>query len=408
MFERSLCVVLLLTVVSAAGAVDPKAKPPLGPTANETAFFDRLKAVETTLGKSKAFAVTAETKWKITGGKQEQSGVSTASMLAELPGKLRIRVGVGGQAEPQYAVACDGKSITRLFATADLYSITPCDGTPLDDVQTDGVTLFALRPTGVDFLFRPYLSASLAAQVLTVEALGDSGEGKAKRTSYRVAQASGRVLVFRFGEGADALPTEMVTTFEVTVGEKKKLIYTLDSTLTWDLSAKPGADDFKLALPKDVKKVDDLAEALFAPDVSDLIGKPAPETTFTGTDGKPLKLADLKGKPVVLYAWAIWAAPSTDSLPALAKFVTDYEAKGVHFLAVNVGDSPEAVKQFVAKAKFTGNVALDPLGSALGTLRAQTVPAVVVIDKDGKVVAYHRGRADTADKVKAELDKLLK
>jgi len=34
-----------------------------------------------------------------------------------------------------------------------------------------------------------------------------------------------------------------------------------------------------------------------------------PDITFTGPDGKPMKLADFKGKVLVLNLWATWCAP---------------------------------------------------------------------------------------------------
>jgi peroxiredoxin len=381
------------------------ADPPAERPAGEKAFFDAVKAVQARLAKADAYAVSVESQWTTTGGKKELTGTNTVKLVAQKPGKLRIEVGVAGEADPHLCVGCDGKAITRCFHTAEMFSVTPCDGTPMDDLQIDGITLPALRAAGVEFLGKADLASALAAQVLSVEPLG---EEKDKGPGYRLLLANGRKATVRFSGGADAVPVEVRTTHEIAVGEAKKLTHTVVSTLKWDFAAKPAAEAFTVTPPKGAKQVDDLYEAIHAPDLQELIGKPAPAVEFTGLDGKAVTLADLKGKPAVVYAWALWAAPSVDSLPGLAKFVADYEAKGVTFLAVNVGDTPAAVKEFITKAKFTGKVALDPVGAALGKLRANAVPAVVVIDKDGNVAAYHRGKTDTAEKVKAELDKLLK
>lgn len=404
MLRTALVVSLVLFVTVFADDTKPK---PVAEehSATEKAFFDTVKAVQARLAKGDAYAVSVESKWTTTGGKKDLSGTNTVKMVAQKPGKLRLEVGVAGEKEPHLCVGCDGKSVIRCYHTAEMFSVMPCDGTPLDDIQTDGVTLPALRAAGVEFLGKADLASALAAQVLSVEPLG---EDKEKRVGYRVTLANGRWASVRFSGGADSVPVEICTTHEIAVGEKKKLTHTVVSTLKWDLAVKPAADTFAITPPKGAKKVDDLYEALIAPDLQELIGKPAPAVEFAGLDGKAVKLADLKGKPAVVYAWAMWAAPSVESLPGLAKFVSDYEAKGVTFLAVNVGDTPDAVKEFVEKAKFTGKVALDPTGSALGKLRAQAVPAVVVLDKDGNVFSYHRGKTDTADKVKADLDKLLK
>lgn len=396
---------LLVAACVWADDTKPKADPPAEHTASEKAFFDGVKAVQARLAKADAYAVSVESRWTTSGGKKELSGTNTVKLIAQKSGKLRIEVGAAGEKEPHLCVGCDGKAITRCYHTAELFSITPCDGTPLDDIQIDGVTLPALRAAGVEFLGKADLATALAAQVLSVEPLG---EEKDKGHGYRVLLANGRSTVVRFSSGDDPVPVEIRSTHEIAVGETKKLTHAVVSTLKWDFAAKPAADAFTVSPPQGAKQVDDLYEAIHAPDLQELVGKPAPEVEFTGLDGKAVKLADLKGKPAVVYAWALWAAPSVESLPGLAKFVADYEAKGVTFLAVNVGDTPEAVKEFVIKAKFSGRVALDPVGDALGKLRANAVPAVVVIDKGGNVVSYHRGKTDTAEKVKVELDKLLK
>ena len=399
------CAALLAAV--AARADEPKAAPPKAePSPAEKALFDTVKAGQARLVKLKAYSVRAEGKWQTTGGKKEVTGTNTVAVVAENPGKLRIEVGAAGEKEPHLVVACDGKSVPRPFAVAGLYSVTPSDGTPLDELQLDGITIPALRAVGVDFLARPDMASALAAQVLAVEALGDSGTGTEKRTGYRLILANGRAAVVRFAP--DSLPAEIRVSYDVPVGEKKTLKHAVVTTLTWDTAAEPKADDFAVAVPPTAKKVDDLYEAVIAPDLGELVGKPAPPAEFTGLDGKPVKLADSKGKPTVVYAWATWAAPSVERMPAVGKFVGEYAGKGVEFLAVNAGDTPEAVAAFVAKTKLPGKVALDPLGTGLGKLRAQAVPAVVVIDKDGNVVSYHRGKPGTLDKVKADLDKLLR
>jgi hypothetical protein len=121
-----------------------------------------------------------------------------------------------------------------------------------------------------------------------------------------------------------------------------------------------------------------------------------------------VKLADQAGQSIlVLYAWATWAAPDGKNLPALNEFVKAYSGKGVTFVAVNVGDTPAVARQFAEAAKYTGILALDPKGSSLAALRVATIPAVVIVGKDGTLQAVYRGKADTAAKVKADLDTLL-
>src|SRR5690242_15741843 len=51
--------------------------------------------------------------------------------------------------------------------------------------------------------------------------------------------------------------------------------------------------------------------------------KPAPAAEFTDPDGKPVKLADFKGNPVLVNLWASWCAPCVKELPTLDRLARD-------------------------------------------------------------------------------------
>src|SRR6478736_3880583 len=48
-------------------------------------------------------------------------------------------------------------------------------------------------------------------------------------------------------------------------------------------------------------------------------GKSAPDAEFTDPDGKPVTLANFKGKPLLVNLWASWCAPCVKELPTLDK-----------------------------------------------------------------------------------------
>jgi peroxiredoxin len=399
---------IALSAVAVARADEPKTKPVRTPSPAEVAFADAVKAAQKALLEAKAYSVIADGRWALTGGKKEATGTNTVRMASAGPTRFRIDVGTAEEKDPHLVIACDGKTVTRFFADGKLYSVTPCDGTPLDDLQADGVTVPALRAAAVDFLARPNMLAVLSAQTLNVEELGTRTEG-AKVRGFRLTLAGGQTVTVRFAAEGKPVPLEVSSVTVLPVGEKKTLTRTLTTTLKWDFDPKPADDALAFTPPADGKKVDDLAEAIFATDADEHLGKPLPAVEFAGLDGKPVKTADYTGKTaVVLYAWATWAAPSVADLPKINGFVEEYTKKGVTFIAVNAGDTPRAVREFAEKAKFGGVTALDPKGDGLAAIRMPSVPGVLVIDRGGVVRAYHRGKPDTADKVKADLDKLLK
>jgi len=140
-----------------------------------------------------------------------------------------------------------------------------------------------------------------------------------------------------------------------------------------------------------------------------LLGKPAPTFTLDVLGGTKVNLADLKDKQiVVLDFWATWCPPCRKALPILVEVTDAYKDKGVTFYAVNIQESPEAIKAFLDKMGIKCNVALDKEGEAATKYKVQGIPQSVVIGKDGTVEAVHVGLApDLKEEFKKELDTLI-
>jgi peroxiredoxin len=132
------------------------------------------------------------------------------------------------------------------------------------------------------------------------------------------------------------------------------------------------------------------------------LGAAAPDFNLKDLDGKPVKLADFKGKTVVLE----WFNPECPYVKAahtkgpLVDTAKKQSAKGVVWLSINSGapgkqgtgveKNKEAVKTFAL-----GNpVLLDEAGTVGKAYGATTTPHVFIINKEGKLV--YRGAADNS------------
>lgn len=148
-----------------------------------------------------------------------------------------------------------------------------------------------------------------------------------------------------------------------------------DELFAW--SPPPGARDaaaMAAAQPKDE-----------GPDATALEGKAAPLFKLDGLDGKPVSLADLKGKVVVLDIWATWCPPCRASLPHLGKLWDEVKDKDVRIYAVNQAEDKKDVEAFVKETKLSVPVLLDSDGKMSDQYSASGIPETVVVGKDGKV-----------------------
>ena len=125
-------------------------------------------------------------------------------------------------------------------------------------------------------------------------------------------------------------------------------------------------------------------------------GKPAPEFSATDSNGKTQKLADLKGRTVVL-EWTNDGCPyvrkhyGSGNMQALQKAAAD---KGVVWLTVISSakgeqghvDGAGANKLTTDRKAVPAAVLLDPAGTIGRAYGAKTTPHMYVIDKDGRLV----------------------
>ncbi|MEU1804986.1 TlpA disulfide reductase family protein [Streptomyces sp. NPDC019937] len=119
----------------------------------------------------------------------------------------------------------------------------------------------------------------------------------------------------------------------------------------------------------------------------------APELSGKTLEGKPLDVADYKGKIVVLNVWGSWCAPCRAEAPNLAKVAKDTKAKGVQFIGINTRDGNRAPALRFEKAFKVDYPSLyDPIGKLMlrfpkGSLNPQAIPSTIVLDRDGKIAA---------------------
>ena len=147
----------------------------------------------------------------------------------------------------------------------------------------------------------------------------------------------------------------------------------------------------------------------------DLVGKPAPPIAGKTVDGKPLRLADLKGDVVLVVFWASWCLPNAEEAGRLGAIEAAHRAKGLRIVGINLdtmqdgGVAAESVMPNVRRFLIDHNVRWPNLINGPGdrdfakAYGVTEIPANVLIGRDGKVIHLDLNRSN----LKATLAQVL-
>jgi thiol-disulfide isomerase/thioredoxin len=122
--------------------------------------------------------------------------------------------------------------------------------------------------------------------------------------------------------------------------------------------------------------------------------KPVPVLASSDLQGKVWRLADLRGKAVLINFWASWCAPCQAEMPSLQSLAQFYGPEKLVVLAVNFEESASVVRQHVQRTHFDLPVLLDPAGAMAHQWGANVFPTTVLVAANGQVRGLVRGELD--------------
>jgi len=114
-------------------------------------------------------------------------------------------------------------------------------------------------------------------------------------------------------------------------------------------------------------------------------GNLAPDFELETLDGKPVKLSDYRGKPVMLNFWATWCPECREELPAMKEF---HEDSGMEILAVNLTKSEvteENVRAVTKEEALAFPILMDRKLEVAKTYGVSAIPSTYILDKEGRI-----------------------
>ena len=116
--------------------------------------------------------------------------------------------------------------------------------------------------------------------------------------------------------------------------------------------------------------------------------------TVKDMNGATVRLAEYRGRPVILNFWATWCGPCREEIPEFIALADQYKQR-LTVLGVSVDDQPDALRKFAAENHLNYSVLVglgeDHLQEAYDA--AMYIPVTWFIRADGTVQAVQRGPA---------------
>jgi len=124
--------------------------------------------------------------------------------------------------------------------------------------------------------------------------------------------------------------------------------------------------------------------------------EPLPEVFFQDANGQTLSLADLKGKTILLNAWATWCGPCREEMPALDRLQQQLGGDTFDVVALSVDRGGlQKSQEFLDKIKVESlRLVVDDSSRATTPLKVIGMPTTLLIDSEGREIGRLVGPAE--------------
>lgn len=117
---------------------------------------------------------------------------------------------------------------------------------------------------------------------------------------------------------------------------------------------------------------------------------------FSGVtlEGRPLSLAALQGRVVILTFWATWCPPCRAEMMLFERLHGELASSGLTIVGINVREAPSAMAPYAGELGLTFPLLVDRRGEIQSRYGVIGLPTTFLIARDGRAVARAIGERD--------------
>jgi thiol-disulfide isomerase/thioredoxin len=130
------------------------------------------------------------------------------------------------------------------------------------------------------------------------------------------------------------------------------------------------------------------------------------EFELASLTGSTVSAREYDGRVVVVDFWATWCGPCRVQAEILHALQDQYRSQPVSFIAINVGEPEELVREFVGKDPFDYPVLMDPTQSVSNRYGVYALPTVMVLDQN-QIITFSKMGVSPGTQVGAAIDRAL-
>lgn len=112
----------------------------------------------------------------------------------------------------------------------------------------------------------------------------------------------------------------------------------------------------------------------------------APDFILKDLDGEKIRLADYRGKVVLLNFSTTWCPHCKKMPPYLNELLRKYGDNGLEIINVDIQEPLKKVRSFAARYDIKYRVLLDERAAAAKAYSIRGVPSLILVDKNGTIV----------------------